>query len=101
MLLVDLLADMGHRVTEASDIAEATEHLENGDFDVLVTDVSLPDGSGLKLAEHAVSQTPSLRIVIASGMTADAGSWPRSWAVVNKPFDDAALRAAVLQTGAV
>src|SRR5436190_15745172 len=44
-----LLAARGHRVTIAHDIKSALEKVQADGFDVLVSDVGLPDGSGMEL----------------------------------------------------
>lgn len=45
-----------HRVEEASAIAEAREHLSASAFDLVVTDVNLPDGSGVDLVEELAGE---------------------------------------------
>ncbi len=97
MLLAEMLVDMGHRVQEAATVVEATAQLAAAAFDVLVTDVSLPDGSGIALATAAMSRDPNLRIVIASGRIPDRASWPTSCVVLEEPYDEARLRAAMAQ----
>lgn len=97
MLLVDLVTEMGHRVTEAASIADASQHLDAAHFGVLITDVSLPDGSGVDFARYATSRIEGLHVVIASGMIADAGSWPSSWTLLNKPFSQATIGAVLSQ----
>jgi signal transduction histidine kinase/CheY-like chemotaxis protein len=44
-----LLAARGHRVTIAHDMKSALARVETDEFDVLVSDVGLPDGSGMEL----------------------------------------------------
>ncbi|WP_426162822.1 PAS domain S-box protein [Sandarakinorhabdus sp. DWP1-3-1] len=78
IILSEMLSDMGYSVTEAGTIAEAKAQLAAANFDVLVTDVSLPDGSGIELAIDARLRNPGLRLVIASGRVPDTASWPAS-----------------------
>ena len=40
---------LGHEVTTAGTIAAALEAVEAGEFDLVVSDIGLPDGSGLDL----------------------------------------------------
>ncbi len=76
--------------------------LDAGDHacDVLVTDVNLPGKSGVQLAEQAVARRPGLHVVLVSGFTADpsatAGLLSQGVRFVAKPFEPAALVAAVL-----
>lgn len=51
-------------IGEAGTIAGALSALNDLDPDVLVTDVSLPDGDGIALAQQARSATPDLGIVV-------------------------------------
>ncbi len=44
-----ILRGMGHRVSTAGTLAAATEAASAGDFDLIVSDIGLPDGSGLDL----------------------------------------------------
>lgn len=49
-VLSTLLAHSGHRVVTASGVVEATRAASaSGPFDLLISDLSLPDGSGLEL----------------------------------------------------
>jgi signal transduction histidine kinase/ActR/RegA family two-component response regulator len=44
-----LLAARGHRVTVAHDMKSALKKVADDEFDVLISDVGLPDGSGIEL----------------------------------------------------
>jgi len=46
-------------VGEAASVANAVDALDRLSPDVLVTDVKLPDGDGIALAQRAPSPTPS------------------------------------------
>jgi two-component system, NtrC family, response regulator PilR len=48
-----ILAGCGHHVTPAASIEEALRLLTIRRFDVLVSDISLPDGSGFELVAEA------------------------------------------------
>nr|WP_314092887.1 ATP-binding protein [uncultured Shinella sp.] len=68
MSSVDMLADLGHDVVEAHSGKEALAHLkENGRFDLLITDYSMPEMTGGDLAKAAKTLFPDLPILIASG----------------------------------
>src|SRR5213595_120628 len=64
-----LLAARGHRVTIAHDMKSALERIEAGGFDVVISDVGLPDGSGTEL----ISKSKNRLVGIAmSGFGTDA-----------------------------
>jgi CheY-like chemotaxis protein len=45
----------GHSVEEAADAGEAARHLENGSFDVILTDYELPDKTGATMLREAAA----------------------------------------------
>lgn len=64
-----LLAARGHRVTIAHDMKSALEKVEADGFDVLISDVGLPDGSGIEL----MAKSKNMLVGIAmSGFGTDA-----------------------------
>lgn len=85
MLLAETFSHKGHHVFEASSAKAALEHdLDN--VDVLITDLGLPDGSGVDLAHAARIRRPGLPVIYATGrvdhgLTLDAHS-----AAVIKPY---------------
>jgi PAS domain S-box-containing protein len=66
----DMLSYLGHAVTEAGDATEALRLLSERAFDVIVTDISLPDLSGDELAMRALALQPGLRVIFATGYDA-------------------------------
>lgn len=44
-----LLGKLGYRVTSASTVASALKSAEEGEFDLVISDIGLPDGNGLEL----------------------------------------------------
>ena len=66
-MMVEYLHEVGHGATAASTAEQAIELLEGQDFDVIVTDVSLPGMSGIALAKSVASRWPHVGIVISSG----------------------------------
>ncbi|WP_429925722.1 PAS domain S-box protein (plasmid) [Agrobacterium vitis] len=80
------LDDLGYRVVEASNAAEALERLElHQDIALLFTDVVMPGGmAGDELAQHARRKMPDLKVLLTSGYAepeiagrelAYSGSW--------------------------
>jgi len=65
-----LLETDGHIVTSVGTVTEAIERLdspEGAQFQVLVTDIGLPDASGWDLIPKAREKRPSLRIGVVTG----------------------------------
>ena len=54
----------GYRVEAAGDLEQAREHLKEGRFDAVITDMRLPDGLGLELLRDLVEQQRSERCVV-------------------------------------
>ncbi len=62
-LLDGALEIAGYRVSTAGTVDAATRLLDQGDVDMLITDIVLPDGNGTSLAKRAVARgIPSLVI---------------------------------------
>lgn len=58
-------------VGEAATVAEAVDALHRLNPDVLVTDVKLPDGDGIALAEKARKSSPALGVVVLTMYAGD------------------------------
>ena len=69
----DLLTDIGYRVTATSKAEKAIQLIERNpeSFDLLITDQTMPNISGLELAKRVRSQDKSLPIVLCSGINDD------------------------------
>jgi CheY-like chemotaxis protein len=67
------LETQGYEVTHAADVASALEvAAHNGKFDLLICDISLPDGSGWDLMKKLSAKSPVRGIAYtASGTDAD------------------------------
>jgi len=64
--LEKLLARRGHTVAAARDMRSALEAAEGGQFDLLISDVGLPDGSGVELMIR-LRATSGIRGIAISG----------------------------------
>jgi DNA-binding response OmpR family regulator len=69
--LVLLLEQAGHRVRSATGFAEALEQAGSGPVDLLLSDIGLPDGSGLELLRLLRTARPGLPAVAFSGFGSD------------------------------
>lgn len=89
----------GHRVQAAGSLAEAREQLERQTFDVIITDMRLPDGMGLELLrEISSSRRPERSIMItAYGSAENAVEALKSGAFdyLTKPVDLKQFRSVV------
>jgi signal transduction histidine kinase/DNA-binding response OmpR family regulator len=63
----ELLGMLGHNVVAVNDAEEALEVLDKQPFDLLFSDMSLPNMSGADLALETVSRFPGMRVIFASG----------------------------------
>jgi CheY-like chemotaxis protein len=78
------LVDAGHRVIEASGGQQALKLLaDTPDLDLLISDVRMPDISGIDLADMATRQRDSLKVILISGYFVSQHVGCR---VLRKPF---------------
>lgn len=67
-VVAEYLMDSGHRVLQAAGGVEALRVLDRApDIDLVITDVRMPDISGIDLAERITREIPSPRIILISG----------------------------------
>ena len=59
-----VLKKEGYRVEEARNGAEALEKQENSPFDVVITDIEMPEMRGTELLEHITRRTPESFVII-------------------------------------
>ncbi|WP_420997721.1 PAS domain S-box protein [Cupriavidus sp. 30B13] len=88
---LETLRSLGLDIAEAADGASALQMLERRAFDVLFTDVKLPDISGIDLALGASRICPGLGIVVASDADVPLGAEQRAAlpnvVTLRKPYD--------------
>ena len=65
--VVRALSRVGHTVTAVNDGQQALDALSKSQFDVLVTDIVMPNVDGIALALKATTDDPNLRVVMISG----------------------------------
>ena len=89
----------GYDVTTAGDVASGRLQLESDEFDVLITDIKMPDGSGLDLLHAVQENAPETMVVMitafASTETALAAMKQGAYDYITKPFHVDAIRLAV------
>lgn len=58
-----ILMDAGHTVLRAADPLEAIRLLEESSVDLVLTDVSMPHGGGLRVAEALQTLQPAVPVL--------------------------------------
>ena len=82
----------GYTVFSAASAEEAKAVFirENGNFHLILSDVVLPDKSGLELVEELIELNPNLNILISSGYTDQKARWPeineKGYRFLEKPY---------------
>ena len=66
-MLVDALAEAGHNVESATDGLTGLARFQGGHFDVVLTDLSLPECSGLDVARSVKRMHPETPVVLITG----------------------------------
>ena len=65
--IVRSLSSVGHTVSAAIDGQQAMDMLTRDKFNVLVTDIVMPNVDGIALAMKAIRLFPDLRVIMISG----------------------------------
>ncbi len=83
----NMLVQLGYNVIQAEGLAGAVNKMTqvSGEIHLLLTDVIMPDGSGIDLAKQIVGRLPSIRVVFMSGYT-DNAKIPESLAGISTKF---------------
>ena len=91
----------GWQVETASCVREAVRNVENRDFNLVVTDMRMPDGSGLEVMQAARKASPETGVILltAYGSVPDAVSAMRDGALdyLTKPIPFERLQSAAAQ----
>lgn len=62
-----VLTERGHSVSEAADTHAAIDSLRRQRFDLVLLDVTLPDGNGLKVAEFLRMKMSNTKVIVITG----------------------------------
>jgi PAS domain S-box-containing protein len=95
-LAVVILSSCGYKIQESNNAFEALEAIRrNPHFDLVLTDVIMPQMSGKELSENIKAQYPNTKILLMSGYTDDAlahhGVLDDGLLFLEKPFSPAKL----------
>jgi two-component system response regulator PilR (NtrC family) len=95
-LLVLTLGRLGLIVETAGGVTEAKQRLTRNHYSFCLTDMRMPDGTGLELVEHVAANYPSLPIAVITAFgsvdTAVTALKAGAFDFVSKPVDLAVLR---------
>jgi PAS domain S-box-containing protein len=96
-----LLTDSGYNVLSAESVGEALAIFdgEDGDFQLVVSDVVLADGYGTELVGQLRTINPKLRVMLSSGYADEKAQWPiiheKGYPFLQKPYTTGKLLAGV------
>jgi CheY-like chemotaxis protein len=97
-VMTKLLRSLGHRVTGATTVAAATAAARQDGFDLIISDLGLPDGSGLDVMRQVRERYAGRAIALTGyGMESDVAASREAGFTehLTKPVDLAALEAAI------
>jgi CheY-like chemotaxis protein len=93
VIVAEFLEDFGYQVIQASGGAEALDLLgRTPDLRMMITDIRMPDMSGVELADAATRRLPDLKVILISGYYVSQQVERR---FLRKPFRMRDLEAAV------
>ncbi len=87
--LARALERVGYDVVAVDRGTAAVPLLESDRFDLLLTDIVMPEMDGIELAQHAAKTAPDMRVMFITGFAAvalKAGSKAPDAKVLSKPF---------------
>ncbi len=96
-LATRILREHGYVVQPVATAAEAVEAFAaaGGKFDLIFTDVVLPDRNGVDLAAELTAGDPGIRVLLTSGYSDERSRWPeiqaRGLKLIQKPYTIPAL----------
>lgn len=66
-MLVEILGRAGHAVETAADGLEGLARFQSGSYDVVITDLSMPECSGLEVASAVKQMAPGTPVILITG----------------------------------
>jgi two-component system cell cycle response regulator CpdR len=96
---VELLAQEQRDIVAVATAEEALREFRERPFNVVITDVSLPQMSGLDLARKILDIDPKMLIIVASGYYLDLTlqKWGPNVRAIVKPFEAADIDALIAE----
>jgi len=62
-----VLAELGFQVFTAQSVAESVDGLRNTFFDLVITDLCLPDATGIDVITHVKNESPDTEVILMTG----------------------------------
>jgi PAS domain S-box-containing protein len=90
--MTNQLSSKGYNVSEADNVGKAMEIFKKRKhkFDLLVTDIVLPDKRGIELAENLLSDDPHIKVLFTSGYMNNKAEWvyikEKNYPFLQKPY---------------
>ena len=88
--LVKALQKAGHEVTSFGEGLSAFEEIKHASFDLLLTDIVMPEMDGIELARRATELDPDIKVMFITGFAAVAlnpdNNAPKEAKILSKPF---------------
>lgn len=101
LVLAHMVRRLGFEVFEADDLPPAIELLQDQVFSLVLSDFSMPGGTGLELFEHVRGLTDPPPFVLVTGIVDDAGVSSKRVGMVDacltKPVSTRSLKACIDQ----
>ncbi|PLX43250.1 MAG: Fis family transcriptional regulator [Deltaproteobacteria bacterium] len=103
-----LLEGEGYEVTTCGNVAAAFERIDSDIYDVLITDLNLPDGNGMEIVERVKNKHPDTQVIVitafATPETAVEAMKLGAYDYITKPFQVEQIRITIrkaLERGAL
>jgi nitrogen-specific signal transduction histidine kinase len=100
--LADMVVSLGHKVEVAESGRAAMVKMDEGHFDLVFTDLSMPEMDGWEVAREVRRRWPDVRIAVVTGYGKDAArnvtDMPAD-IVIGKPFGFAQIEEVLAQLG--
>lgn len=94
-----LFEEQGYRVTAAGSVTEARERINRQDFDLILSDILMPDGNGLDLLREIRQAQPNTAVIMMTAYTSNKSAIEAmklgAFSYLSKPFEVEELKVVV------
>ncbi len=99
--LKPVLTKIGCEVEVYEDPKEALKKIDEKEFDIIVTDIMMPDVNGIQLLEHVQKKSERTKVIIITGFATEALAREvmakGAFDIIAKPFRPADLREVIIK----
>ncbi len=92
LLIAEVIEDLGHTAVLAANGKEALNLFQRETFHLVITDLTMPEMNGVRLAAAIKAQTPHVPVLMITGTPEEFVQGVPVNAVMEKPFSLNALR---------